>query len=113
MVKAFLAFVFLFGSMALADVKIDPCVWRSSTTSTSDSGKVLISSATRFHGVIVSSATTAGSVKIYNSSWTTSGLVADIDASAKGSYFYDTKLNSGLVYTTAGEPTVTILYLAQ
>lgn len=61
--------------------------------------------------VNVSSATTAGTLKIYNSSGVASGQIANISLGSVGHYRYEVLLSSGLTYTSATATNgVTIVY---
>ena len=61
--------------------------------------------------VNVSSPSTNGTLKIYNSSGLASGQIANIDLGARDSYRYEIVLSSGLTYTTTGNVGgVTIIY---
>jgi hypothetical protein len=121
--KRILGMLFLIGLMCRMSHALEP-VWTSSNTSTADSTQTLcgqfiiggssIPLRSIVHEVVVSSAV-AGTFQLWNSSWTvasaTSTLtIGPIMTGTLGSYFYDTALTQGLVYSKTGTATVQVLY---
>lgn len=96
-------------------------VWRSSFTKTIDTTKnvcgadagIVTNRRGFLHGVIVSSAAAPGVFTVYNSSASAINIMAEIDTSAEGSYFYDvvaTTVSKGLTYSNSSTASVTLLY---
>jgi hypothetical protein len=82
---------------------------RSCFTITNESAYV---ASSFLDSVVVGSAGISGNLKIYNSTWTASGLIANISLTDEGSYDFKDMQVKGLFYvTTSNTPGgVTILY---
>ena len=108
-----LALLFL-ASVSFAGERMIPqvtqCVFKSSYTATADTAKY-ISNSKYIDGIIVSSASAGGWIKIYNSTFTAAGqLIPAIDLSTVG-YWPLHLVVSGLTYTTSGNTNgIAIIY---
>lgn len=89
----------------------------SSFTATNDTGKLLRSVTSTntivqtLSAVVVSSASAGGQLLIYNSTWTTTGQVANISLNVTGYYEFHDVVMKGITYSTTGNGSgVTIIY---
>jgi len=92
---------------------INPCIFKSSHTRTSDTTKEISSTkhVKYLRSVIVSSPTADGWMTIYNSRGAASNEIGTVDLGTANQYNYDLSISSGLTYTTSGNANgVTILY---
>lgn len=108
MKKLLVYFLFICGS-AFAGDSFSPS--RSSFTQTNESG--YISSSTRLVAVDVGIASAGGTLKIYNSTWTTNVLISSISlATIQNHYYGDEGIAvSGIFYITGANANgVTIIY---
>jgi hypothetical protein len=81
---------------------------KSSFTTTSHSGYI---ASSYLDQVIVSTGSTFGTLKLYNSTWTTAGQIASVTLGTLGSYDFSNQLVKGLfVVITQNVNGVTILY---
>lgn len=115
--------IFVLGLVLIAGVSWggSPTVWRSSFTKTADTTKnvcgndagIVTNRRGFLHGVVVSSAAVPGVFTVYNSSGSAINIMAEIDTSAEGSYYYDvvaSTINKGLTYSNSSTASVTLLY---
>lgn len=89
----------------------------SSFTATNDTNKLLRSVTSTntivqtLSAVVVSSASVGGQLLIYNSTWTTTGQVANISLNNTGYYEFHDVVLKGITYSTTGNTSgVTIIY---
>lgn len=113
--KLIIAGLLLTSSVVLAAPKpVNFSIYRASYTATNETAAEIQQgnqSVDFLHAVIISSATTGGVLKLYDSQGSASSLFALIDLSAKNDFAFDVWLSSGLTYTTSGNSNgVTIIY---
>jgi hypothetical protein len=91
-----------------------PAVYRSSFTATADTTKNLCMNRRGFlHGVCVSSATALPSTFIvYATSATAANIIATIDGTKTGCYYFDVVASTptGLTYSNSATANTTVLY---
>ena len=81
--------------------QVNTCIYESSFTATNET-KANIVDVEFFKSIIVSSASTGGSVTIYDSIKSTQNIIGIVDLSDKGVYDFELYVSSGLTYTTLG-----------
>lgn len=82
---------------------------RSSFTQTNDATKCI--TATHLDKVIVGVTSTAGVLRIYNSTWTTTPVISSITLATVGTYDFGNLAVAGICYiTNSNSNGVTILY---
>jgi hypothetical protein len=102
--------VTLISSLALAT---EVAIWIASHTATADTTKQLCTGSTPNHGIIHGvcvNTSGAGTMTIYNSSYTAVNIMTALTTTTTGCFYYDMFLSSGVVYSKTGTADSTILY---